>query len=95
MTNKFLDLKTVLLAVFALLSASMVAQTSIKGVVLEPDGIPAIGATVMEKGSKSNGVATDYEGNFSLQVSSGDATLVVSYVGMETQEVDVSRTGGG
>lgn len=90
MTNKFLDLKTVLLAVFALLSASMVAQTSIKGVVLEPDGIPAIGATVMEKGSKSNGVATDYEGNFSLQVSSGDATLVVSYVGMETQEVPLN-----
>lgn len=87
MTNKFLDLRVMLLAVFAMLSMSMAAQTSVKGVVLEPDGIPAIGATVMEKGSKANGVATDFDGNFSLQVSSSDATLVVSYVGMETQEV--------
>lgn len=46
---------------------------------------PLIGATVMEKGT-NNGTVTDFNGNFTLSVKSG-ATLVVSYVGYETQEV--------
>jgi len=46
---------------------------------------PLIGATVMEKGT-NNGTVTDFNGNFSLNVKSG-ATLVISYVGYETQEV--------
>ena len=90
MTNKFPDLRAVLMVLFAALSISMAAQTTITGVVLEPDGIPAIGATVMEKGSTTNGTATDIDGNFSLQVSSAQTTLVVSYVGMETQEVPLN-----
>ena len=46
---------------------------------------PLIGATVMEKGT-NNGTVTDFDGNFSLNVKSG-ATLVISYVGYESQEV--------
>ena len=46
---------------------------------------PLIGATVMEKGT-SNGTVTDFEGYFSLNVKPG-ATLVISYVGYESQEV--------
>lgn len=90
MTNKFPYLRAVVMVLFAALSISMAAQTAVTGVVLEPDGIPAIGATVMEKGSTTNGTATDIDGNFSLQVSSAQATLVVSYVGMETQEVPLN-----
>ena len=48
-----------------------------------------IGATVMEKGT-NNGVITDYNGNFSIDVAPG-ATLVVSYVGYITQEVRVGN----
>ena len=51
---------------------------------------PLIGATVMEKGT-TNGTVTDIDGNFSLNVKPG-ATLVISYVGYETQEV---KAGGG
>ena len=90
MTNKFPYLRAVVMVLFAALSISMAAQTAVTGVVLEPDGIPAIGATVMEKGSTTNGTATDIDGNFSLQVSSAQATLVVSYVGMDTQEVPLN-----
>ena len=90
MTNKFPFLRAVMMVLFAALSVSMAAQTAVTGVVLEPDGIPAIGATVMEKGSTTNGAATDLDGNFSLQVSSAQATLVVSYVGMDTQEVPLN-----
>lgn len=63
------------------------AQTTVTGTVYEPSGDPAIGATVQEKGNPSAGAATDIDGNFTIKVSSTKATLVVSYIGMESQEV--------
>ena len=48
-----------------------------------------IGATIMEKGT-TNGVVTDYDGNFSINVQPG-ATLVVSYVGYVSQEIKVGN----
>lgn len=50
---------------------------------------PLIGATVKVKGT-SNGVATDMDGNFTLDVKPG-ATLIISYVGYNTQEVVVTN----
>lgn len=65
------------------------AQTIVvKGTVLDDTGEPLIGATVMQKKS-SNGTATDIDGNFTLTVPS-KSTLVVSYVGYKTEEVDVN-----
>ena len=55
------------------------------GVVNDADG-PAIGASVYEKANKTNGTVTDIDGRFSLSVPAG-ATLVISYVGTESQEV--------
>ena len=54
-------------------------QRTIKGTVVDPEGIPVIGANVLEKGT-TNGVITDFDGNFSLQVS-GDCILEISFVG--------------
>ena len=66
-------------------SVASVQQTKqVSGHVAGSQG-PLIGATVMEKGT-TNGTVTDFEGNFSLNVTPG-ATLVVSYVGYESQEV--------
>ena len=66
-------------------SVSSVQQTKqASGQVSDSQG-PLIGATVMEKGT-SNGTVTDFNGNFSLNVKPG-ATLVISYVGYESQEV--------
>ena len=66
-------------------SVASVQQTKqVTGHVADSQG-PLIGATVMEKGTQ-NGTVTDFEGNFSLSVKPG-ATLVISYVGYETQEV--------
>lgn len=61
--------------------------TTVTGTVFEPTGDTAIGASVYEKGSEGKGTITDIDGNFTLPVSSPKATIVVSYVGMETQEV--------
>lgn len=64
-------------------------QKTVSGVVLEPNGEGAIGASVIVKGS-SVGTVTDFEGKFSLNVPQGATTLVVSYVGMKTKEVEIS-----
>ena len=66
-------------------SVASVQQTKqVTGQVSDSQG-PLIGATIMEKGT-NNGTVTDFEGNFSLNVKPG-ATLVISYVGYETQEL--------
>ena len=66
-------------------SVASVQQTKqATGQVSDSQG-PLIGATVMEKGT-NNGTVTDFEGNFSLNVKPG-ATLVISYVGYESQEI--------
>lgn len=69
-----------------------IAQTSssqqkktITGTIVDPSGMPVIGANVMVKGT-TNGTITDMDGNFSLEVASG-ATLMVSYIGFANQEI--------
>ena len=74
-------------ALFACVSAW--AQTTVTGVVTSAaDNEPLIGATVLVKGT-AKGASTDIDGNYSIQAETGQ-TLVVSYVGMETQEVKVT-----
>ena len=62
-------------------------RNHVKGVVLDHTGQPAIGAFVLEKGT-SNGVVTDLDGKFSIDVPS-DAVLEVSLMGYVTQEIAV------
>ena len=71
-------------------SVSPAVQQSKKvtGRVSDSQG-PLIGATVMVKGT-SNGVVTDIDGNFNLNVAPG-STLVISYVGYVTQEITVGN----
>ena len=58
----------------------------VQGVVTDAKGEPIIGATVTEKGTK-NATVTDFEGNYSLNVASSNAVLVISYIGFINQEV--------
>ena len=66
-----------------------VLQNSVKitGKVVDVQGEPVIGATVMEKGT-TNGIITDVDGNFTLNVSP-NRKLQVSYVGYQTQEITI------
>lgn len=76
-----------LLALILFLPWQLMAQNiTVKGTVLDSNGETIIGATIVEKGNSSNGTTTDLDGNFSLSVGKGKL-LVVSYVGMESQEV--------
>ena len=62
-------------------------QITVQGVVKDQTGETVIGASVMEKGT-TNGTITGIEGDFSLNMSP-NGTLVVSFVGYKTQEVQV------
>ena len=64
------------------------AQSVVKGTVNDEAGDPVIGATVKVQGSQK-GAITDLNGQFSLEAAS-NATLVVTYVGYETQRVNVA-----
>lgn len=78
----------VMFAMFLLSSTVAFAQSGVSGVVKDKLGDPLIGVNVLEKGT-TNGVITDINGNYSLNVSQGK-TLQFSYVGYLTQEVTVS-----
>lgn len=86
MSNQVKNMRIVLLMLFAALSLSVSAQTiTLTGNVKDATGEPIIGASVVEKGNTTNGTITDLDGNFTLKVSS-KATLVISYIGMKTQD---------
>lgn len=73
----------------SLMSVAMMASITVRGVVISTeDGLPVIGASVLEKGT-SNGTITDFDGMYELTVQDG-AVLVVSYVGMTSQELPVT-----
>ena len=66
------------------------AQTSkVTGKVIAEDGEPVIGAAIVVKGT-TVGTVTDYDGNFTLDVPANGKQLVISFVGMKSQEVMVS-----
>ncbi|WP_282079350.1 SusC/RagA family TonB-linked outer membrane protein [Aquimarina algiphila] len=63
-------------------------QQSISGIVTDTNGQPIPGVSVVEKGT-SNGAATDFDGNYSLTVSSANAILTFSSIGFTSKEVPV------
>lgn len=71
-------------ALFVFASIVAMAQSHITGTVIDASGEPAIGATVLVKGT-STGTVTDIDGHFSLQVTAGQ-TLTFSYIGCVSQE---------
>lgn len=80
-------LLVLMLGLFA--SASLLAQRSVTGTVTGQDGEPLIGASVVIKGT-SVGTVTDFDGSYVLEVPEGPQTLVISYTGFTTIEVEAS-----
>ena len=64
-------------------------KVKVRGVIKDETGEPIIGATVKVKG-KSEGTVSDFDGNFSLDVT-GDNTLQISYIGYQTQEIAIGK----
>ena len=64
----------------------------VTGVVKDVMGEPLIGANVVEKGRSTNGVITDFNGKFTLEVDES-ASLVVSYIGYLAQDIPTKGKG--
>ena len=89
MLRKLMNLRTIFTMLLLAIVWSVSAQNvTIKGTVTDENGEPIIGASVLEKGTNA-GVSTDVDGNFSLKVT-GKNPLVVSYIGMDAQEVNIT-----
>ena len=72
---------------------TVLQQKAISGKVVDSKGESIIGANIMEKGT-SNGTITDFDGNFSLNLSA-KSVLQISYIGYKTQEIPVSQLKAG
>ncbi|WP_299431793.1 SusC/RagA family TonB-linked outer membrane protein [uncultured Maribacter sp.] len=68
---------------------SMQAQTTVSGTVVDPSGLPLPGVNITEKGT-SNGVSTDFDGNYSINANSS-SVLLFSYLGFVSQEITVGN----
>ena len=87
-------IKYVFLLFFALSAATAFAQTStLSGKIVDETNQPLPGATILVKGTQKS-TGTDANGNFRLTgVSNGAVTIVISFVGYQTQEKDVQISG--
>ena len=67
------------------------SQIKVTGIVVDEQDEPVIGATIQIKGDKSKGTITDIDGKFKISAPQ-NAQLVVSFVGMQSEEVKVAPT---
>ncbi len=89
---KNLTFKIVMIFAIMAMAGSVSAQTrQVTGTVKDSAGIPVIGAAVAVEGT-SLGTSSNIDGSFSINVPSDNATLIVSFLGYQTQRVAV---GGG
>ena len=90
--NKKIVMKRLSYAVLTLLSSVGIAHAQnarITGTVLSAeDGEPIIGASIIVKGT-TTGTVTNFDGTFSLDVPGFAKTLMISYIGMRSQEVAI------
>jgi TonB-linked SusC/RagA family outer membrane protein len=87
--NRFLK-KTILMLFLSVWGIALMAQErAIQGKVTDDSGMPLPGVTIVVKGT-TNGTVTDVEGNYSINLPENVEVLVFSFIGMETEEVNVA-----
>lgn len=74
-----------------LITAIGFGQSTISGKVTDTNGEPLPGANIIEKGT-TNGVISDFNGNYTITTTSNQSILVFSYIGFEKQELTVGDT---
>lgn len=87
--------RTALLFFLFFTSLAVWAQnTTVKGTVKDPNGLPLQGASVVVEGTKK-GVVSDASGAYSISVAPGSYTLIITYIGMQQQKQAVTVPAGG
>ena len=88
-TEKFFSIRLTLVSLFMLISATMMAQITVTGSVIDMQGEPIPGASVRESGTRSAAV-TDADGKYAISVQDPNAILNVSLIGYQTQTVRIA-----
>ena len=88
-TEKFFSIRLTLVSLFMLISATMMAQITVTGSVIDMQGEPIPGASVRESGTRSAAV-TDADGKYAISVQDPNAILNVSFIGYQTQTVRIA-----
>ena len=86
--------KTMAALILGITALTAYAQnvTTVSGIVMDPEGLPAIGASVFQKGTR-NGTITDLDGQFTLKLEPGaEKTVVVSHINAETVELPATSS---
>ncbi|QRM90144.1 TonB-dependent receptor [Lacinutrix sp. WUR7] len=81
-------MKHLFLFMLSLFSISFAIGQTVTGNITDAEGLPLPNVNIIEKNT-SNGVTTDFDGNYSIEVSE-NATLIFSYVGYDSQELEVN-----
>ena len=86
---KNFKIKLFLFTAVVLCTVTLFAQTSVSGTVVDDEGQPIPGVTILDSNNEQNGTVSDFDGNFTISVPS-DAELKVSFIGFESQTIEVS-----
>ncbi len=85
------NFKNLLFVALFLVSATVLGQTKITGKIVDEFNQPLPSASIMEKGT-TNGISTDFDGNFTLNTKSNSGVLVISFIGFKNREVSFSSS---
>ena len=89
MMKMSLKKETIAFCMFFFGMSTLIYSQEITGTVTDPGGVPLSGATIIEKGT-TNGVQADFDGNYAITPSNGNAILVFSYIGFSSKEESAS-----
>ena len=82
--------KLKMMLVFLFIGAQVFAQTTITGTVVDLDGSPVPGASVVVQSISGSGTLTSADGSYSIDVPAEGKTLIFSFIGMEAQSVAIN-----
>ncbi len=85
------NFKNFLFVALFFVTATVLGQTKITGIIVDNANQPLPGASILEKGTK-NGTETDFDGNFSITTSKNSGVLVISYLGFRTKEISYNSS---
>ena len=85
------NFKNLLFVAVLFISATVLGQTKITGEVVDETNQPLPGASIVVKGT-TNGTSTDFDGKFTLQAGADSGTIVISFIGFQSNEVSFSSS---
>jgi TonB-linked SusC/RagA family outer membrane protein len=83
-------ISTYIFLLLILIYNQALAQSTVKGRIIDQNRSPLVGASIIEKGT-TNGTITDANGNYSLSLLGNDPVLQYTFIGYVTQEITVNR----